>query len=139
MPVLDIDTGLGDHALGQTDFSLRDLDGMWRPDPPPPFGPRKAYPPGVLTFPKASTLPVTLVSNDDPATGQLALEVTWVPERGEIEDDKTDKELRKYLAYAEKYKDRDKDLKDDDLQVWFTDLSGKIAELTLQDNVHARP
>ena len=114
VPVLDIDTGLGDHALGQTDFSLRDLDGMWRPDPPPPFGPRKAYPPGVLTFPKASTLPVTLVSNDDPATGQLALEVTWVPERGEIEDDKTDKELRKYLAYAEKYKDRDKDLKDDD-------------------------
>ncbi|KOO32312.1 c2 domain containing protein [Chrysochromulina tobinii] len=109
--------GLGEHALGQLDFTLHDLTEAeaWIPNPPPQYGPRKAEPTHALAFPTDSTLPIKIVTKGA-MCGAIKLEVSWVPgtegrSAGKPEDDemddKTDRALRKYLAHA--YKERTKD------------------------------
>jgi hypothetical protein len=109
--------GLGEHALGQLDFTLHDLTEAeaWIPNPPPQYGPRKAEPTHALAFPTDSTLPIKIVTKGA-MCGAIKLEVSWVPgtegrSAGQPEDDemddKTDRALRKYLAHA--YKERTKD------------------------------
>ena len=104
-----VDLGVGDTAVGQFGFAVGDLDGTWLPNPPPPFGPRKADVVGGLVFPKASVLP----PEGDVVSGEIALEVTWVPASEEevaaARDDRTDAALRKYLAYAKKERGKDAD------------------------------
>lgn len=57
--------GLDKHALGQVDFTLRNLDKKWEPQPPPKYGPRVCsfnHQHLPLAYPKDSTLPTKLVS-----------------------------------------------------------------------------